>query len=263
MFTVTKYPQGTISWADCSSTDVEKSKQFYADVLGWNFTDVPMGDGQFYTMYEVDGKSVAGLGPQQGDIPSIWNTYISVDDVDAMAAKVTELGGSVHVPPMDVFDSGRMMVFQDPTGAYISLWQPKNHIGAGLVNTVGAMCWNELMTRDVEKAKTFFADLLGWEYQKMDGMDYWLIMNNGRMNGGIMPIGDDNPDMPPNWSVYFNVADIDEAMKKVEASGGKQITPIMGEADTSPGRFVPVSDPSGAVLLLIQAIQADPWEDPA
>ena len=47
--------------------------------------------------------------------------------------------------PEDVFDAGRMLHIQDPTGALLNLWQPYKSIGAGIVNTVGAMCWHELV----------------------------------------------------------------------------------------------------------------------
>lgn len=266
MFKVTKFPHGTISWADCVSTDVEKAKPFYANVLGWDIQDVPMGNDMFYTMYQVDGAAVAGLGPMPPGVegmPSLWNNYVTVDDVDALVEKVSELGGKVLDGPFDVFESGRMASIQDPTGAVIALWQPKNHIGAGIVNTVGAMCWNELITSDLDKAKKFYEDLFGWTFTKMEGMDYWVAANNGRVNAGVMPRTEEMGDMPSNWSVYFNVADIDEALKKVEENGGKRVTEIMGTMDEgSPGRFAVVADPAGAYLNLIQATQADTWQDP-
>jgi predicted enzyme related to lactoylglutathione lyase len=110
MFKVTKYPHGTFSWADCASTDSEKAKKFYMDLMGWNNEDIPMGEGLFYTMMKQDGETVAAVSPMQKDmqemgVPTVWNNYITVDDVDALQAKVTELGGKVLAPPFDVFDS--------------------------------------------------------------------------------------------------------------------------------------------------------------
>lgn len=263
MYEVTKYPHGTFSWVDCSTSDVGKAKPFYADLFGWTHEDSPMGDGLFYTMYKQDGLDVAGLGPmmqaqQEQGVPPHWMNYVSVDDVDAVAPKVTELGGKVIAPPMDVFENGRMMILQDPTGAMISLWQAKTHIGARLVNTTGAFIWNELTTRDAEAAMTFYGGLLGWEYQKMEDMEgYWVILNQGRMNGGIMQMTEQMGDMPPTWTVYFNVEDVKAATQKVKDIGG---TVFMEMMDSPAGKFSVVADPSGAVMTIMQATQVDPWD---
>ena len=86
--------------------------------------------------------------------PPAWTTYVSVEDADASIDKVKAAGGTVFVEPMDVLDVGRMAVFADPTGAAAAVWQPRRHIGAGLVNEPGALAWNELTTRDTAAAKS-------------------------------------------------------------------------------------------------------------
>ena len=81
---------------------------------------------------------MAGAGPimMEGQPPA-WTTYVSVTDADDAIAKVKAAGGTVFVEPMDVLDVGRMAVFADPTGAAAAVWQPRLHIGAGLVNEAG------------------------------------------------------------------------------------------------------------------------------
>src|SRR3989338_2960450 len=119
-YTVTKYPQGTFSWTDVSSTNFEATKKFMTSLMGWTGTDMPAGNGMNYTMFYVDGKTVAGgnqMPPSMKGMPSFWNNYVTVDNVDAMAKKAEELGGTVIMPAMDVLDSGRMAGIQDPTGA--------------------------------------------------------------------------------------------------------------------------------------------------
>lgn len=262
MYTVTKYPHGTFSWADAMSTDSEKAKEFYIGLLGWGKEEFPMGEGMTYTMFEQDGSHVAAVSPmpsemQGQNIPSHWNNYVTVDDVDSMVDKVKDNGGTVVSEPFDVFDSGRMMIIQDPTGATVSLWQAKSHIGAGVVNKPGAMMWNELATRDVETAKNFYNKVLGWEYQVDDKSGYTMILNNGRMNGGMMQMDEKWGDMPPNWMVYFNLADLDGTLKKVEDLGGKV---VMGKTEAAGvGYFSIVSDPAGAVCTIMQANQYDEW----
>ncbi len=262
MFKVTTYPHGTFSWADCSSTDAANGKKFYADLMGWEFNDVPMGNDMFYTMFNSGGEAVAALSPmqpemQQQGIPSFWTSYITVDDVDALVGKVKELGGTVMAEPFDVFEEGRMMIITDPTGANVALWQAKNHIGAGLVNTAGAMGWNELATPDSEKVRDFYGKLLGWEYQKMEGMDYHVIQNNGRSNGGILQMNEEWEGIPAHWMVYFSVADIDKAVEKVEKLGGEVKVPIV-DADNI-GRFSVIADPQGAHVSIIQLKEPDTW----
>ena len=210
MYKVSKYPHGTFSWADCSSTDWAGGKQFYAVVLGWETEDLPTGEGTFYTMFKQDSEHFGAINPMQAEmqaqgVPSHWTNYITVDDVDALVAKVTEFGGTVVAEPFDVFDDGRMMIIQEPTGATVALWQAKNTIGAGLVNTVGAMLWNELLTRDPQKAMDFFNKLLGWEYQQDGERDYLMIVNQGRMNGGILNLDDSMPGVPSHFMAYYNL----------------------------------------------------------
>ncbi|MCY4024571.1 MAG: VOC family protein [Anaerolineaceae bacterium] len=267
MFKVTKYPHGTFSWAELASRESEKSKQFLTGLLGWSFVDVPMGGDMVYTMFTLDGQYVAA-GFQMDDerfppgVPSFWNNYVTVDDVDAIAPRISELGGTLISGPFDVFDSGRMLVLADPTGANLSLWQPRSHIGAGLVNCPGAMSWNELATPDTEAAQAFYGALLGWEFAQEGPPGYMLVRNQGRNNGGILQMTDEwkMPDgnfMPAHWSVYFSVADIDAAVEKVTELGGEAMYETLEAPDT--GRFRIIREPAGAVFTIIQLSEPEPW----
>ncbi|MBZ0303846.1 MAG: VOC family protein [Anaerolineae bacterium] len=259
MFTVTKYPHGTFSWADCGSTDPAKSKAFYSALMGWSAEDLPLGDNMFYTMFKQDGLNVAGLGPLMMEgMPSVWSSYVNVDSADAIAARVKELGGTVLMEPMDVFDSGRMMMLQDPTGAVVGVWQAKNHIGSSLVNTPGAMTWNELTTRDVDKAKDFYTKLFGWQASVDPASGYVTFLNNGRPNGGVMLMDANWGDMPPVWTAYFSVADIDATIAKVEPNGGKVILGKTKAGDI--GAFAVIADPTGAVCTFMQLKEPQPWD---
>ena len=266
MYTVTKYPQGTFSWADNNSTDADAAKAFYQALLGWDKDEIPMdpvAPGQTYTMFKRDGAYTAGMAAmmpqmQEMSVPSHWNNYVTVDDVDAMAERVTANGGAIVFGPADVFESGRMLQITDPGGAQLGLWQAKNHIGAGIVNTVGAMCWNELLTWDAAKAQTFYNTLFGWEFQA-DENGYIMISNKGRNNGAIMQMDESFGQMPSVWQPYFSVADIDAAIQQASAIGGVIIIPKT-EAPGA-GHFAFLSDPAGARFYIIQLIQAEAWEE--
>ena len=266
MYRVTKYPQGAFSWADNSSTDPEAAKAFYQALLGWDKDEIPMDPvmpGATYTMFRLDGAYTAGLAgmmPQmrEAGVPSHWSNYVTVEDVDALAEVVTAEGGTILYGPGDVFESGRMMQIQDPTGAALGLWQPINHIGAGIVNTVGAMCWNELLTWDAAAAQAFYSALLGWEYT-VDENGYIMISNRGRNNGAMMQMDESFGEMPSMWQPYFTVADIDAAIALAAEMGATIIIPKT-EAPGA-GHFAYLSDPAGAHCYIIQLIQAEPWED--
>src|SRR3954449_3276233 len=255
----TQHAPGTFSWADLSTTDQEGAKAFYAGLLGWEFQDTPVGDGMVYSMAQVGGKAVAAIAAQpeqQRDpgVPPMWNNYVTVASADDTAARAGELGATVHAPPFDVMDVGRMAVIQDPQGAFFMVWEPKENIGAGLVNGPGALSWNELASPDPTGSASFYGDLFGWDAQEFEGApeQYLVVMNQGRANGGIRELGDDPS--PPHWLAYFGVDDIDAGLAKAEELGGKKLA---GPVDINIAKIGVVQDPQGAVF----AIYAGKFED--
>src|SRR4051812_18692975 len=159
---ISEYAPGTPCWIDLGTPDADGAARFYGGLFGWDVEEGPPEAGG-YRMCMLRGQPVAGMGPQMStDIPPFWASYVSVSDVDATSAAVKDLGGSVVVEPMDVMTAGRMAVCVDPSGAAFSLWQPGDMVGAALANEPGAFTWNELMTRDVPGATTFYGSLFGW-----------------------------------------------------------------------------------------------------
>lgn len=213
-----------------------------------------------YVMALKDGKPVAGIGKQpdeqkQMGIPSFWASYVSVASVDESAAKAAELGGTVLVPPMDAMDAGRMAFIAAPGGEVFGVWEPKTHIGAGLVNEHGSLGWNELATRDLDGAKVFYTGLFGWNMDtgpNPSGVgEYTVITVGENMNGGALVIGDDWPaDVPANWAVYLYVADIDAATTTAKDLGGQVVMPRMDIPDV--GSLVVLQDPTGAVFTAME-----------
>jgi len=256
MYTVTKYPHGTFSWADNSSSEPDAAKAFYMALFGWGVTEFPLGGGMTYTIFNLAGHDCAalsGMAPDQlgAGVPSQWNNFVTVDDVDALVDVLRANGGEVIYGPEDVFDSGRMLHIQDPTGARLNLWQPYDTIGAEIVNTVGAMSLNELWTPDVARAKVFYHALFGWEYE-LDGV-FTRIFNRGRFNGGMLEL----TDVEPIWLPHFHVADADAAINRVKALGGAIEIPL--QVDLDGARWSVVADPAGALFYVMQLVKADPW----
>ena len=182
-----------------------------------------------------------------------WQCYVTVADVDAAAAKAAELGGTVAMPPMAVFDAGRMASVIDPTGAAINLWQKGTHGGADIIGEPCAFAWAELYTPDREKAGQFYTQLLGWTIEESSlgsGGAYHVFLSNGANAAGMPPVQPEELGIPPNWSPYFAVADCDETVARAESLGGKLDFPPMEIPEI--GRFTFLQDPQGAHFAIIQ-----------
>lgn len=250
-----KYQHGQFSWVDLMTPDAGAAKEFYGALFGWSHVDFPTDQGGVYTQFKSQDLPVAGLGEmssemKDGGIPAFWNSYVTVDDADAIAATAEELGGSITMPVMQVMTAGRMAFLADAEGAHFAIWQPGEHAGAGLVNEPVSLCWNELLSKDIEAAKTFYSSLFGWKIDVVEDapVEYYGISNAGRINAGIIAWSSQIGDVPPNWGVYFSVPDCDASVERVEELGGRS---IVAPKDIHPGRFAVVADPAGAVFSVI------------
>ena len=247
----TEYKPGTPAWVDLGTSDLPAAVGFYSGLFGWEPQD--MGpDAGHYTMMSLRGKFVTAVGPLMNpQQPVAWSTYLCTHDADATAAKVKDAGGTVLSEPFDVFTSGRMGVFLDPTGAAVLAWQPRDHIGAQLANEPGTLVWNELHTRDTERAKAFYAAAFGLGSQRMEEMDYTIFTVEDRGVAGMMRMGDDMPkETPPHWLAYFGVDDCDATVRRVGELGGKTIVPPMDIPNV--GRFSVVADGQGATFAVMK-----------
>jgi len=254
MQVVKRYPDGVFSWVDLGTNDTEGAKSFYGGLFGWSSLDFPTDSGMVYTMCQIEGHDVAGLGPldpemQAQDVPPFWTSYIKHDDVDAVAGRVAKVGGTVMMPPFDVMESGRMTIIQDPTGAMFGVWQPKEHIGAKLVNTPNSLTWNELQTNNIEGAKEFYSAVFDWTYS-VDDSGYVACKAGDRVQAGMMQIQESWGEVPPNWSVYFLVEDIDVKAEKVQELGGNVLVPPTPAGEM--GKFSVVQDPQGGHFNIIE-----------
>src|SRR3954469_5198078 len=248
----TQYTPGTFSWADVTTTDQAAAKEFYSGLFGWEAEDMPVGDGIAYSMMKLGGRNVAAISPQpeqqrEAGVPPMWNSYVTVESADDAAAKAGELGATVNAPPFDVMDAGRMAVIQDPQGALFMVWEPRENIGAGLVNGPGALSWNELASPDVDGSARFYGGLFGWTSKEYEDMPvrYMVVSVGERANGGIREMGNDPS--PPHWLVYFGVEDIAAGLARGSELGGAVMA---GPIDIGIATIGIVQDPQGAMFAL-------------
>jgi hypothetical protein len=116
----------------------------------------------------------------------------------------------------------------------------------------GMFSWQELMTGDVESAKKFYNELLGWTFEEFPmegGQSYWIVKVGDEGVGGIMKTPPAATGMPPYWGVYITVDNVDTTTKKAEQLGAKILVPPMDIPKV--GRFATFQDPQGAVFAII------------
>jgi predicted enzyme related to lactoylglutathione lyase len=241
------------AWVDLSSQDAAASRDFYSRLFGWK-VEIAGPEAGGYALAKVGGKDVAGIGPAQDpNAPTAWSLYIGTRDADALAKKVEAAGGKVIVPPFDVLKSGRMAVFQDPSGAFISAWQPNEMYGAEVIGQPNSYAWAELNSRLFDAAKGFYSKVFGWT-QKVSPMgegqgDYTEFQLDGQSIAGGMDMNPMVPaEVPSYWMVYFGSDDVDKTHRKAVELGGKE---MLGPQDFPGGRFSIVMDPQGAAFGLL------------
>jgi predicted enzyme related to lactoylglutathione lyase len=112
----------TFCWNELATPDSSASGKFYTALFGWTTERLP-APGMTYTLFKQDGKDVGGMLQMTAEWAGVkphWMAYVAVEDVDACAKKIPELGGKVCVPPTDI-SVGRFAVVEDPTGAAFSI----------------------------------------------------------------------------------------------------------------------------------------------
>jgi predicted enzyme related to lactoylglutathione lyase len=242
------------AWVDLSSSDAEASRAFYSKLFGWRVDVNPDPQYGGYALAKLDGKDVGGIGPTQSpDAPTAWNIYVGTNDADDLAKKVQAAGGTVVGPPFDVGDQGRMAVFQDPSGAFISAWQG-TRMGGFQTEVSNSYGWAELNARGIESAIPFYTQVFGWTTKTSEmgkgQPPYTEFLLEGQSIAGAWEMNPMVPaQMPSYWQVYFSVDDVDSAHRKAIDAGAHE---MLAPQDFPGGRFAIISDPQGASFGLLK-----------
>jgi uncharacterized protein len=244
----TNHPYGSPCWVDIGVPDLRRAIDFYTALFGWEIVEGGPETGH-YSMCLLDGAPVAAIMPTQDqDTTSYWwNVYFATDDVAATATLVTDNGGTVVMPPMDVMGQGRMAMATDREGAQFGLWQGQDHTGAQIVGEPDSLAWAELVTPDGGSARAFYAAVLDRPVEDMNvpDFDYATVKVGEDSVAGIWRA----PGEAARWTTYFAVDDADAAVARAIAAGGR----VVREPEDSPyGRFSIVADPFGATLAVLR-----------
>lgn len=245
------YAPGMPCWNDIGSPDPAATAAFYSALFGWEVLDLGDEAGG-YRMCSLQGRTVAGIGPQQvAGVPPWWATYFAVDSVEAASAAVVANGGTIIAPAMDVMDAGRMAVLADPQGAVFSVWQAGNHPGSGIGGVLGTRCWAERATRHPDATAAFYAAVFGWRPVEFTGSHYIRFEHGDDAAGGMLHMDETfPPDMPESWVVYFFSPDVAATCAKAAELGATILMPPTPIPRI--GQFAVICDPQGAVFNLLQ-----------
>lgn len=119
----------------------------------------------------------------------------------------------------------------------------------------GQPSWTDLATPDLDAAMAFYGSLFGWEFVVGDAAvgSYTMATKKSRNVAGMLPLSAEMAagGMPPTWTCYVLVDDIEASVAKVPDAGGIVMQPPMDVVDA--GRMSIVADPSGAVFCLWEA----------
>ena len=211
-----------------------------------------------YTLWTNRETAVRrGAGPAakrcaESGAPPHWLSYVAVDDINASASRVEELGGSVLHGPVEIPNAGSFAVVADPQGAVFAIYQSaEEHPAEAGSPGIGGFSWHELATSDYKSAFTFYSDLFGWKPGEAMDMGeagiYQLYGAGGDPLGGMFDKPNEMPG-PPMWLYYISVRDANEAVKKVAELGGQVIN---GPMEVPGGDLIAQClDPQGALFAI-------------
>jgi uncharacterized protein len=243
-------------WAGLATSDPAAATQFYSRLFGWEAEELlAPGVGRF-TLLQRLGKYAVILYRQTAEaraarVTPHWTPFISVVDADETAARAEVLGGGRIRPVFDVLDLGRIATLRDPGGTIVALWQPGSRSGAESPSETESPYWNELATRDPERAMSFYGNLLGWRYCVWD--EYMTINAAGDSTGGIRRPRSAEEGKVPQWRPYFFAPSADEAADAAQGAGGQILVPPTPSAIPGMGgRVALISDPLGAEFAVCE-----------
>ena len=249
------YTNNKFCWHGVISTDTTKAQAFYTEVLGWKASTVPMGEGSATMFAAADIPRAHLAAPQTEGVPSYWENYLRVEDVDASTKAALAHGGKELVPPTNI-PPGRFSIVTSPTGAQLALFHEADSSATNPPPGPGSIHWVELHSTDIKADIAWMEATFGisTKTMPMPNGSYYILSTGSEDNmlGGAMQ--GEAPGVPSHWLAWVEVADLEDTLKRVAGHDGKVLTDIM-EIE-SVGRIAVVQDPTGGTFGVIKPANA-------
>jgi len=243
------YTTNQFCWHGIITTDTEKATTFYGNALPFSIVTTEMGGDNVSMVAAGDIPRAHIAAPPAEGIPSHWEHYLRVDDVDASTAAAEANGGQVLVPPTDI-PPGRFSAVASPSGAVFNLFHEADEATAANPPAgAGSVHWTELHSKDVDADLAWLTSSFGFDIDEMPMPDgpYFILKSGDAMCGGVM--AQQNPEAPAMWLPWIEVTDVDATLSNIDAAGGRAVTPLMDVPTV--GRMAVVADPTGGVFGVI------------
>lgn len=244
-----EWRHGQFTWRELLCPDPGRARDFYGELFGWSFEDMPMPGGA-YTIVKLGERQIAGIWkmPPGSPFPPYWGGYVSVKSADVAIKTAIEQGATLLMPAQDVPGVGRFAPLLDPTGAAFSVLQAVAPGDPAPARPVGHdFCWESLLTTDSEKAKAFYASVVGWQVVPGPGAGMPVFAVGDKQ---VADIQSAQPGGHSAWLSHVLVKELEAARDRVVKLGGKVLVPAVDIEKV--GRMTVIADPMGAGLSLFE-----------
>ncbi len=256
---VNKNEIGRIVWHDLMTNKLVQAREFYRDLLGWDYVIEHSpdfvwrpGEEADYPLIIAKGQAHGGFVDSGPDSRSHWLAWVAVEDVDVATAQARKLGATIEREAFDTPGVGRMAVIRDPQGALICPYLRTHNFPP----PTGAFLWDLLVTDDIESAKTFYRELFGWQAEDavINGSQPYALFKRanakdaaGAMQQFFAVAGQ------AFWLSCLATDDVDAAVAGATSLGASL---LKAEIDLPQlGRLAILADPTGAVFGVLKSSQ--------
>lgn len=217
---IKEHAPGMPCWIDSMVSNSEDRLaliDFFSSVFGWEF-DMGTADMGYYSIARSNGEAVLGIG-EQADGRGVWVTYFTTDDIQGACQMVSEQGGQIFFPPIQIMTLGWMALAMDPAGAIHGLWEPIDFHGFGVMYEPNSLGWFDHVSEDTDAVNKY----------------YQRVLDAGSMEEGEMKVltrGDqwfasishgNREEQPAQWMPVYVVDSLDRIKSKVRDLGGEII----------------------------------------
>lgn len=252
----TEHHAGKVVFEQLVTPDLPASERFYGSLFGWTFQHTQMGDADVAEAMLAGHPVAALIGrpmPSGTRRQPAWLTFFAAPDVDAATNAAVQNKAKTLFAPADIPGLGREAVLADPQGAIFALLASSSGDPPDTLAEPGAWIWSSLVTTDPDAAAAFYQTLFNFDVYDLPGdqeAQHLLVASEDFARGSINPLPADRQGMRPRWLDFVRVTDVDAAVAKVTALGGRIV--LAPQPDRHGGKVAVALDPIGAPFGLME-----------